>query len=835
MVIQGIPSFAIVKAGRSYVVPAERNYYLACLKKSPLAPRVAALVGKARELNPKLDEARFLEAAGVCLYAHRDQTRKISGEPFAVHPIGLVEKEVELFKVGEADELIAGFLHDTVEDTEIDLSFIREKFGPAVARLVDGMTKIEQLEKDHYINEHNIDKFIFALAADIRTLRLKTVDRIANLEDADQLKPESRERNCREALDFYVPLLWLCGQMKPARHLSDLALRKLDPAHYAAVKKRIETVLWQNRDEIKQLKSEVTGRFKEKIANGLPAELLATPQGRRYLEAKIGGLKIHAKPNTVYKADQIAAMRGAEVRNLSDIMMLQIEVNSEEDCYQMANVVHSLGIPMDRYWHDYIKDPKINGYQSIHTAILRGETLFRFQIRTREMQRQSQEGVLYAAYTPDGEFRQPNIPWLRTDWLKLLFAVHDRRDKVVMVKALAQAKLTSLMVRVNGEVKHYEALLPHGVTPLEAAFIADPELGVTVVGATHQDSPWDINKPLEGSVGILRLQAGEPQSRDYMRLLKMPLARLRFADFMTGKDDEARVKLAGNSLNEALAKYYFQLDDLLRECPKLVNKTISRIVGGELTAAEGARELSAAVQKADDGSLLVARLSFEIRRVTAGSLLTRLSETFPVEGGGFFGDRVKVSIPLKHGLKVGQLKRAVQELEQNDEAVAVSSDIIRPPLINDPNVLNPASFNYSRDLALRASRALRRQGGVVFDMFLNPLAMSMIPGNFAGQVADVLAEHISSANLLLIGGRKEEVAAFYAAIAEYLSIKSSPEPLVVIYERDQMFQPEGIIQPLTQIEEPSFGYMLTELGHVDEFIFEQLLRRFNRETRGRSF
>ncbi|MFA6417616.1 MAG: HD domain-containing protein [Candidatus Margulisiibacteriota bacterium] len=820
------------RTGRFSQPPADSSFYRQYLHASPLLSRVTDLAEKARAVNPRLDLDRFFEAAGVCLYAHRNQTRKISGDLYAVHPIGSAEKEVILFKVGDENELIAALLHDVVEDTAFDLLFVRQRFGPDVARLVDGMTKIEQLGKDHYINEHNIDKFIFAMAADIRLLRLKTVDRICNLEDADKLPRENRERNCREALDFYVPLLWLCGQMKPARHLSDLALRKLDPAHYAEVKKRIETVLWQNRNEIKQLKSEIAGRFQEKITNGLPAELLATPQGRRYLEAKIGGLKINAKPNSVYKADQTAALRGTEVRNLSDIMMLQIVVETEEDCYQMTNVVHSLGIPMDRYWHDYIKDPKINGYQSIHTAILRGETLFRFQIRTREMQAQSQEGVLYNAYAPNGEFRQPNIPWLRTDWLKLLFAVHDRRDKVVMVKALAQAKVTSLMVRANGEIKHYEALLPHGVTPLEAAFIADPELGMTVVGATHQDTSWDINKPLEGSVGILRLRAaGEPQARDYMSLLTMPLARLRFVDFMASKSEEARFKFAGNSLDQALGKYFLRLDELLRECPKLVNATIAKIVAGEIAAAGGAQELNAAVQKADDGSLMIARLTFEARQANASALLTGLNEAFPVESGGFFSDRVKVSIPVKHKLIGNQLERAVRELERNNDAVITAHDIILPPLIQDPAVLNPNSFNYSRDLALRASRALRSQKGIVFDMFLNPLAMSMIPGNFAGQVADVLADHISSANLLLIGGNRDDISLFYQRIAEYLAIKSAPEPLVVLYERDQMFQSEGIIQPLTQLEEPYFGYTLTELGHIDEFIFQKLLFRFDQASR----
>ena len=495
----------------------------------------------------------------------------------------------------------------------------------------------------------------------------------------------------------------------------------------------------------------------------------------------------------------------------------------------------SLGIPIDRYWHDYIKDPKINGYQSIHTAVLRGETIFRFQVRTREMQSQSQEGVLYNAYDADGKFHQPNIPWLKTDWLKLLFAVRDRRDKVVLVKSLAQAALTSLMVKTNGETKSYDVLLPRGVTPLEAAFIADPELGLTVVGATYQDAACDLNKPLEGSIGILRLESGDEQPRDYMALLMSPLARLRFVEYMAGKDEASRFKFAGQNLGEALAKYYLGLDELLAECPKLVNATIARIVTGEITTAAGASELNEAVKKANDGSLMIARLSFETGRATAGSLLTMLKEAFPIESGGFIGDRVRVSIPIKHGLMVGQLKRATQELEQDDEAVVIESDIVRPPLIQDHTVFSPDSFNFSRDLALRASRALRQQK-VAFEISLGertgqPEALGIY---FHRGIEAALVEHLEQAGIIFIGGEKDDVSRFYEAISEFLAIKSAPEPLVVFYERNQSTKLETIAQPLTQIE-ASFPLNLIDSPTSADLVFTHLLRRFDRETRGRSF
>jgi (p)ppGpp synthase/HD superfamily hydrolase len=154
------------------------------------------------------------------------------------------------------------------------------------------MTKIEQFERDKSINTQNIDKFVTALSTDIRVLRLKMVDRGVNLEDAEQLSAESRERNCREALDLYVPLGWLCGFGKAARHLSDIALKKISPERYLEVSKSIKEMLERDEALLIDLRIEIVRKFNEVVTQELPPEIINTMEGRSYLERKKAGLQV---------------------------------------------------------------------------------------------------------------------------------------------------------------------------------------------------------------------------------------------------------------------------------------------------------------------------------------------------------------------------------------------------------------------------------------------------------------------------------------------------------------------------------------------------------------
>jgi GTP pyrophosphokinase len=527
----------IHKAGQAFRVPADRQFYMNFLMQSQFHSRIATLADRIERLIQdrgaitRFDRKEFYEAAGLCVFAHKDAIREVSGIPYADHPTKLVEREVDLFHVTDKGELIAGLLHDVPEDTHFDLDFIKKRFGPEVANLVDGLTKIQQLEKDQPINEENIDKFVNALSRDIRTLRLKMSDRGINLEDIEERGEASRLKNCQEALDFYVPLGVLCGFMRATRHLSDIAFKKLYPERYREIEETIGKTVKKNQDLLDRLKKTIIRKYRKTLVRNFSIELLNSPQFRGYLSDK--RIEILTKPRTVYEVDQIATMRGTEVRDLSDIVMMQVTVDTEEDCYAMVGIIHSLGEPDDHHSHDYLRNPKINGYQSLHTAIRINGTLVRFQIRTHKMQRVAQEGILYNAFTLGGKFVQPDLPWLKADWLKIILQVRDRRSKILLIKSLSQARKARVLVEGPSTgpsiaATAQEVLLPKGISPLEIAFIVDPNLGIHLVGAFHRDNPLTPNETIEGDIGFIKLIVSDTLiPHDYSNL-RHPLARLRF-------------------------------------------------------------------------------------------------------------------------------------------------------------------------------------------------------------------------------------------------------------------------------------------------------------------
>lgn len=540
-VITNIPG--IKTAGAVRKLPSERAFYLNKLMDSPFHARISTLADKVERMivekgnGTRFNRELFYEAAGLCIHAHEGQTRKISGLPFADHPISVTEREATILRVTDQNELIACLLHDTVEDGSVPLGAIRRRFGAETARLVDGMTKIKQLEQDRLISEENIDKFLIALSSDIRVLRMKMTDRGCNLEDAEKLPSESRERNCGEALNLYVPLGVLSGLMKASRHLADVAFRQLKPDRHSEIKGIIHGMVAANKPLLDGIKGKITAGFRGSFKDGIPKALLSDPYARRFIAERAAGLKILTKPRTVYEIDQIATLRKTDARSFSDIVMMQLIVPCERDCYTMVDIVHSLGKPVNRHWRDYIKDPKINGYRSIHTAVMLNDTVVRFQIRTEEMQKLAEDGLIHRSYGSNGVFRQPRLPWLNSRWLSLILRSTDRREKILLIKSLAESKLAAVTVASDTVCATYDdILLPKNISPLDAAFITDPAIGFHLASARHRETDHGINTSIDGHVGQIMFEiAADPIEREYDGLLRNPLAYFRYKEYLSRK------------------------------------------------------------------------------------------------------------------------------------------------------------------------------------------------------------------------------------------------------------------------------------------------------------
>jgi|GEM_PF-3046652 (p)ppGpp synthase/HD superfamily hydrolase len=809
--IAGIKYYTTVKNGVTHRLPAERQFYLNYLFQSSFHPRIAVLADKIEALirergqSAGFDRLRFYEAAGLCLYAHRGVTRKNDpSKPFADHPITVAEREVEILHVCDSEELIAALLHDTVEDTEVDLAFISRRFGQTVANLVDGVTKIEQLGKDRIISEENINKFVKALRGDIRALRIKMVDRGVNLEDAEKLTPESRERNCSEALDFYVPLGVLCGLMKAARHLSDIALRKLNSERYAEIEQVIQKTIAANQEKLLTIKKQIERIFKGRQKN-------------RFIE-------VTAKPRTVFEVDQIAAMRRTEAHRLSDVAMMQVVVATEAECYEMVRLIHSLGSPIDRYWHDYIKDPKINHYQSLHTGIIVDGTLIRFQIRTREMQRVAQDGLLSDAYNASGRFKQPPLRWLNDDWLKAILQVGERREKILLTKSLAQAWLATVVVKGPSFSQTFkDVLLPRGVTPREIAFIADPMLGVCLTGANQAGFARPIDTLISDGVGYIELELGnDQQDLDFAELIKNPLARLRFQALQASRAEHERERFARRILGRELVGSFLQIDELAEADPEKVRRMLGQTSLGVLSAAHAAAELGEDIRNGGSEMIAQGRLEVAIMRRTADKVIDEMRRLFWVERYGV-AERLQLSIPLWNEAQARQLGRFARHLQGEPGIESVAHSEIRPPLF-DEQVLNPHSLFYSLNYALNAALAFAAQRGNIIDLNLDPPLIEMMSANIRSQIDTIVAEHIAKAHLLFLSAHSpEQLDRVRLAIAAMAQRSRPSIPLIVAYLRTGMFQTEGIIKHLADMAH--IGISLTDLGHSSDFIIQNLAIR----------
>lgn len=316
----------------------------------------------------KTDSERVKRAVEVAKNAHEGQFRK-TGEPYIVHPLA-VKKILEEWGMDE-DTIIAGILHDTVEDTDLTLDDIRKEFGDSVAFLVDGVTKLSTARDgmrdiDTYLpaTKDNFLRLMIALGDDIRVLIIKLADRLHNLRTLSALPPDKQRKIAKETLEIFAPLADRLNMGLLRVELSDLSFKYVDPRRFEELKKLIETRNKSAEKSLKKIEEEVTAALKkEKIK-----------------------FELSGRVKSVYSLHKKLAKHNQNINEIYDLTALRIIVNDITDCYLVLGIIHSLYTPMNGRIKDYIAMPKQNGYQSLHTTVItKDKRIVEFQIRTREM------------------------------------------------------------------------------------------------------------------------------------------------------------------------------------------------------------------------------------------------------------------------------------------------------------------------------------------------------------------------------------------------------------------------------------------------------------------
>jgi GTP pyrophosphokinase len=444
------------------------------------------LVERVKAYDPDADEALLNRAYVYTVQKHGSQKRA-SGDPYFSHPVEVAGLMTDL-KLDQ-ETIICALLHDTVEDTLATIEDIEKNFGPDIARLVDGVTKlskIEQMPEDERAAE-NLRKFLLAMSEDLRVLLVKLADRLHNMRTLHFIKdPAKRRRIARETMEIYAPLAERVGMYEYMREMQMLAFEQIEPEAYATITGRLE-----------QIRSSEGGQV-DAIALNIKQALAEAG-----LKVEVSGREKH--PFSIWKK---MAERHVSFEQITDIMAFRVLTQNVEDCYRALGVLHTTWQMVPGRFKDFISTPKTNGYRSLHTTLIHaGSMRVEAQIRTREMHRTNEFGLAaHWAYKqqdrPDGA-----VGWLR-DLIEIVDASHDAEE------LLEHTKLAIYQDRIFAFTpKGALFQLPRGATAVDFAFGVHTDLGAQTVGAKINGRHMPLRTPLGNGdvVEIIKSPHAQPQ------------------------------------------------------------------------------------------------------------------------------------------------------------------------------------------------------------------------------------------------------------------------------------------------------------------------------------
>ena len=462
-----------------------------------------------RKYHPSDDLSLIRKAYEVALNSHGDQRRR-SGEPYIIHPlcVAIILAELELDK----ESIAAGLLHDVLEDTPMTLKELIGLFGEEIAFLVDGVTKLTQINWDMdkiEIQAENLRKMFLAMAKDIRVIMVKLADRLHNMRTGQFWKPETQKQKARETLEIYSPLASRLGISKIKTELDDLSLMYLHPDVYKELTEKIYSTQDARERFIDEIKSEVAVKLEE-------AEI----------KAEISGRVKHLF--SIYKK---MVNQDKTLDQIYDIFAVRIIVDTVKDCYAALGVIHEMYHPITVRFKDYIAMPKPNMYQSLHTTLIaKNGQPFEIQIRTFEMHRTAEYGIAaHWKYKESGSGKiaagdeAAKLSWLRQilEWQK---DASDSKEFLSMVKGdLDLFSENVYCFTPSGDVK----TLPSGSTTIDFAYSIHSAVGNKMVGARVNGKLVPIEYVVQNGdrIEVITSQNSKGPSRDWLSLVKSTQAK----------------------------------------------------------------------------------------------------------------------------------------------------------------------------------------------------------------------------------------------------------------------------------------------------------------------
>jgi GTP diphosphokinase / guanosine-3',5'-bis(diphosphate) 3'-diphosphatase len=464
--------------------------------------------------------------------SHQGQQRA-SGEPYLSHPLEVAGLLVD-FKM-DVTTVTAGLLHDVLEDTSATKDDLQREFGPEIADLVDGVTKIGKLafSSREERQAENFRKMVVAMAHDLRVLMIKLADRLHNMRTLDYLAPEKAKKIAQETLDIYAPLAHRLGMAKVKAELEDLALRVMAPEDYQDLMRRVAKRRLERENEI----------------NALIA-LLQEKLGDVEIESKIAG-----RPKHFYSIWKKMHDGGREFDEIYDLTAVRVLTKTVRDCYGALGVIHSLWKPVPGRFKDFIAMPKVNMYQSLHTTVIgpKGDPV-EIQIRTWEMHRVAEEGIaahwLYKEKKSDRDRFDEAFTWLR----QLMESQKEMKDPKEFLDTVRLDLFPDevYVFTPKGDVK----ALPEGSTPIDFAYAVHTDVGHHCVGAKVNGKLVPLRYTLrQGDIVEVVSSPTQHPSRDWLKIVRSSRSKAKINQWLK-VEERARSLELGRELFDREAKKY---------------------------------------------------------------------------------------------------------------------------------------------------------------------------------------------------------------------------------------------------------------------------------------
>lgn len=497
------------------------------------------------EYNPGCNRDQLTKAFKLGLWAHRNQYR-YSGEPYFDHCLNVAKILAKLRM--DSTTLIAGLLHDMVEDTGFTLDDIKEMFGKDISNLVNGVTKISEISGRKSLSfelrqAETFRKMLLSMARDTRVIIIKFADRLHNMRTLQHVAARKRLRIALETRDVYSPLAHRFGMAQLKSEFEDLAFKFVDNKAYTELAKRLN----EKREE------------REKYIQNI-IEPISTEISAHNIEAEVLG-----RPKHLYSIYKKMRVRNKPLEEIYDLFAIRIIVNDVSECYYVLGIIHNLFIPVYERFKDYVAMPKFNGYQSLHTTVVDHQgRMLEVQIRTREMHRIAEMGIAaHWRYKEGKQIENQDDIDQKLVWVRQLLEQYDEGETVDAKDFLDSLKINLYQDEVFVFTPHGDVIkLPKGATPVDFAFAVHTNIGMHCIGAKVNGKIVPLKGELHSGdqVEIITSQNQHP-SQDWLIFVKTSKARHHIRKYLREIQFEHSVKLGEEILTKYFKRYHLKLTE----------------------------------------------------------------------------------------------------------------------------------------------------------------------------------------------------------------------------------------------------------------------------------